>query len=60
MKYTVKVVRSGDDDYLNFFVDDEEDVFIIDENGKWWLASEFFCMEDVKEFEIIQKNESKS
>lgn len=37
------------------YVADEMDLFIVDETGKFWPASEFFHIEDIEEFEISQK-----
>jgi hypothetical protein len=33
------------------YVKDEMDLFIVDEEGKFWSASEFFFMETIGEFE---------
>jgi hypothetical protein len=33
------------------YVGDEMDLFVVNEHGKFWPASEFFFMEDIEEFE---------
>jgi hypothetical protein len=37
-------------------VEDEMDNFIVDENGKFWQADEFFNMIEIKEFTTENEN----
>jgi len=51
----VKVTAENEEVYphISSYVNDEEDLFVIDENGEFWSASEFFYMHgvDIKTFE---------
>lgn len=36
--------------YIVKYVDDEEEFFVMDEDGNFWEARDFFYMTDIKEF----------
>lgn len=38
------------------YVGDEMDIFVVDEEGKFWPASEFFYMKEIKEFKVEENN----
>ena len=39
--------------YLTKYVEDEEEFFVMDEDGSFWEANEFFYMTDIKEFKKL-------
>ena len=67
MKYKVLRISNNLEEYPEAKVDtethpeliphvlDEEYFFIMDEDGNFWEASEFFFMTNFKEFEVIEK-----
>lgn len=48
----VNVLSEGEKEFphISPYVNDEEDLFVIDDNGEFWSASEFFYMKKVTSF----------
>jgi len=53
MKYVVELVFKESDHLLSKYVEDEEEIFVIGEDGEFYPANEFFYMVVVKKFETV-------
>lgn len=51
MKYYVEWVEKGTSDDLDSLIEDDGEHIVFDEEGDFWLASEFFDIHGEMEFE---------
>ena len=57
MSYEVKLVSSNSNDLLSKYVEDEEEMFVIQDTGEginWWCARDFFYVKGEMNFEEVE------